>query len=81
MMGADGDRLEGGQGKCGSKGRRRSGGGGRAGVDGLGLGARSRHAGGDHGRHRGGGVPGSKQIQWSGVEQGGGLTHRGDLKA
>ena len=32
--------------KGGSKGRRRSGGGGGAGVDGLGLGARSRHTGG-----------------------------------
>ena len=30
--------------------------------------------GGDRGRHRGGGVPGSQRIQWSGVEQGGGLT-------
>ena len=38
-VGADGDRLEGGQGKGGSKGRRQSGGGGRGGVDGLGLGA------------------------------------------
>ena len=38
MVGADLDRLEGGQGKDSSKGRR-SGGGGGARVDGLGLGA------------------------------------------
>ena len=65
MVGADGDRLESGQGKGGSKGRRGSGGGGGgggAGVDGLGLQARSRHTGGDRGRHRGGGVPGSKRL-------------------
>ena len=37
MVGADGDRLEGGQGKGGSN-RRRSGRGGGAGIDGLGLG-------------------------------------------
>ena len=37
--------------------------------------------GGDRGRHRGGGVPGSKRLQWSGVERGGGLTSRaGTLK-
>ena len=76
MVGEDGDRLEDGQGKCGSKGRRQSGGGGGAGVNGLGLGAPSRHTGGDHGQHRVGGVPGSKRIQWIGVEQSGGLTHR-----
>ena len=68
MVGADGDKLEGGQGNSGGKGRRRSGGGGGGGVDGLGLGARSRHTGGDRGRHRGGGVPGSKRLQWSGAE-------------
>ena len=76
MVGADGDRLEGGQVKGGSKGRKRNGGGGGAGVDGLGIGAQSRHTGGDRGRHRGGVVPGSKRLQWSGVERGGGLTHR-----
>ena len=39
MVGADGDRLEGGQGKFGSKvRRRRSGGDGGAGVYGLGIG-------------------------------------------
>ena len=70
MVRADGDRLEGNQGKGGSKGIRRSGRGGEAGVDGLGLGARSRHTGGDRGRHQGGGVPGSKRLQWSGVERG-----------
>ena len=83
MVGADGDRLEGGQEKSGSKGRIRSsggGGGGGAGVDGIGIGAQSRHTRGDRGRHRGGGVPGSKRLQWSRVERGGGLTHRGDLK-
>ena len=31
--------------------------------------------GGDRGRHRGGGVPGNKRLQWSGVERGRGLTH------
>ena len=69
-MGADGDRLEGGQGKGGSN-RIRSGGGGGAGVDGLGLGIQGRHTGGDRKRHRGGGVPGSKRLQWSGVERSG----------
>ena len=38
--------------------------------------------GGDRRRHRGGGVPGSKRLQWSGVERGGGLTYRaGTLEA
>ena len=51
MVGADVDRLEGGQGKGGSNGRRSGGGGGAggaggAGFDGLGLGARSNHTGG-----------------------------------
>ena len=33
-------------------------------------------------QHRGGGVPGSKRLQWSGVERSGGLTYRaGNLKA
>ena len=68
MMGADRDILKGGQGKFGSKGRIRSGEGGGGGVDGLGLGAQSRHTGGDRGRYRGGGVPGSKRLQWSGAE-------------
>ena len=81
MVGVDRDQLEGGQGKGGSKVRRKSGGGGGAGVDGIGLVARSRHTGGDRGRHRGGGSPGSKRLQWGGVEQGLGLTHREDLKA
>ena len=76
MVGSDRYRLEGVQGNGGSKGRRRCGGGGGSGVDGLGLGARSRHTGGDRGRHQGGGVPGSKRLQWSGVERGGGLTYR-----
>ena len=68
MLGADRYQFEG--------GRRQSGGGGRAGVDGIRLGAQIRHTGGDRERHQGGGVPGSKRLQWSGVEQGGGLTHR-----
>ena len=71
MVGADRDRLEGGQGKGGSKGRRRSDGAGGAGVDGLGLVARSRHTGGDCGRHQVGGVPGGKRLQWSGAERSG----------
>ena len=75
MVGADGDRLEGGQGKGGSKGRR-SGGGGGAGVDRIGLGAQGRHTGGERVRHQGGGVPGIKRLQWSRVERGGGLTHQ-----
>ena len=62
MVGADGDRLEWGQGKGGRKGRR-SGRGGGAGVDGIGLGARVRHTRGDRVRHRGGGIPGSKRLQ------------------
>ena len=70
MVGADGDRLEGGQGKGGSKGRRIGGGGGSR-VEGIGLGARGRHTGGDRMRHQGGGVPGSKRLQWSGVERSG----------
>ena len=38
--------------------------------------------GGGRRRHRGGGVPGSKQLQWSGVERGVGFTYRaGALKA
>ena len=82
MVGADGDLLEGGQVKGGSEGWRRRGGGGGAGFYGLGLGARRSHTGGDRGRHWGGGVPGSKRLQWSGVERGGGLTYRaGTLKA
>ena len=85
MVGADGDRLEGGQGKGGSKVRRRRGGGGRAGVYGLGLGAQSRHTRGDRRRHRGGSVPGIKRLQWSGVEQSGAGQRinlsGGDLKA
>ena len=76
MVGADGDRLEGGQGKGGSN--RRSGG---ASIDGLGLGVRGRHTGWDRERHGGGGIHGSKRLQWSGVEWGGGLTPAGgDLK-
>ena len=70
MVGSEWDLLERGQGKGSFKGRR-SGGGGRSGVDGLGLGARGRHTGGNRGQHRGGGVPGNKRLQWIGVERGG----------
>ena len=70
LVGADRGQLEGGQGKDGSNGRS-SGRGGGAGVDGLGLGIRGRHTGGDRVQHRGGGVPGSKRLQWSRVERGG----------
>ena len=80
MVGADWGRLEGGQGEGGSKGIIRRRGGGRAGVDGLVLGAQSRHTGGDRGRNRGGGVPGSKRLQWSGAGQRINLSG-GDLKA
>ena len=69
MVGADGDRLEYGQGKGGIEGWRRRGSDGRAGVDGLVLGAQSRHTGGYRGRNQGGGVPGSKRLQWSGAGQ------------
>ena len=72
MVGADRDRLEGGQGKVGSNGRS-----GEANVDGLRLGARGRHTGWVRERHQGGGFPGSKRIQWSRVERGGGLTPLG----
>ena len=70
MVVAEGDRLERGQGKGGSYKRRNSRG-GRAGDDGLGLGLRGRHTRGDRVRHRGGGVPGIKRLQWSGVERSG----------
>ena len=49
----------------------RQGGYGRAGFDGLGIGAQNRHTRGDHRRHQGGDVPGSKRLQWSGVERSG----------
>ena len=67
MVGADGNRLEGGQGKGGSN-VRRSGGGGGAGFDGLGLGVRGRHTRGDRVRHEGGGASGSSGVEWSGAE-------------
>ena len=72
VVGTDGDLLKGGQGKGGSNGRS-----GGAGVDGLGLGVRGRHTEWDHERHGGGGVPGSKRFQWSGVEWGGVLNPSG----
>ena len=64
VVGADGDRLEGGQGKGGSNGRS-----GGAGVDGLRLEPQGRHTGWDRERHRGGGVPGSKRLQRSGAAE------------
>ena len=73
VVGADGNRLEGGQVKGGSNRR--------ADIDGLGLGVRGRHTGWDRKRHGRGCVPGCKRLQWSGVEWGGGLTPPGgDLK-
>ena len=70
----DGDRLEGSQREGGSS--IRSGEAGNEGVDGLGFRGRRRN-GRDRKRHGGGGVPGRKRLQWSGVEQSGagrGLT-------
>ena len=60
VVGADGDRLEGGQGEGGIN-RRGSG----AGIEGHGLGVRGRrqHTGWDRERHGGGAVPGSKRLQ------------------
>ena len=66
VVGSDGDRLEGGQGEGGSKGRS-----GGACFDGHILRVRGRHTRWDCERQRGGGVPGSKRLQWSGVEQSG----------
>ena len=83
MVKADRDQLEWGQGKGRSKGIR-SGGGGGSGVDRLGLGAQGRHTGGDPRWHRVGGLPGSKQLHWSGVDQSGAgwriNSSGGDLK-
>ena len=68
--------MEGGQVKGGSNGRS-----GGAGVDRLGIGIRGRHTEWVRDRHGGVGIPGSKRLQWSGVERGGGLTPSGgDLK-
>ena len=66
MVGTDGYLLEVGQGEVNSAGGKEL---GRSVADGIeiGLGARN-HAGRDRGRHRGGGVPGSQRLQWSGAE-------------
>ena len=45
-------------------------------FDGLGIEPQGIHTGGDRVRHRGGGFPGSKRLQRSGVDQGRGLTNR-----
>ena len=66
------DRLEGSQREDGSSIRR--GGAGNEGFDGLGV-QGIRHNGRDRKGHGGGVVPGCKQLQWSGVKRGGGLTN------
>ena len=74
--------MEGGQGSGGSEEWRRRGGGGGAGLDGFGLGTRNSHTGGNCKHHRVGGLPGSQRLQWSGAEQGRGLTYpAGTLKS
>ena len=77
VVGAVGNRLESGKGKCGSgsgAGRSKRSGDGDTGIgSGSGIGT-SPHAGVDHRRHRGGGIPGSQWFQRGGVERGGGLS-------
>ena len=75
VVGAFGNRLEYGEGKGGigsGTGRSKRGGDGDTGIgSGSGFEA-SPHEGVDHGRHRGGGVPGSQWFQraeWSGAEE------------
>ena len=62
VVGTDGDRIEGsaGEGGGGSSGGTGNGGGFRFGVRGR--------TGRGRGSNRGGGVPGSEQVQWSGAE-------------
>ena len=63
VVGTDGNRLKGSAGEGGGIiGNTVNGGGFRGGF--IGQTGRGR------GRNRGGGVPGSKRIQWSGVERG-----------
>ena len=66
---ADRDKLEGIQREGGSSSR--SDRAGNEGVDGLRVRGRQRHNGRDRMRHEGGGVPGRKRLQWSGVERSG----------
>ena len=74
MVGADGHRLEVGQGEGGRAGGSEI---CRAGDGGIGIGIGTRtHARRDSGRHWGGGVPGGPWIQWSGGEWGGRLSKR-----
>ena len=74
VAGAAGNRLEYGEGEGGSNsgaGGSKRGGDGDTGIgSGSGFGT-SPHNGGDCGRHRGEGVPGSQWFQRSGVERGG----------
>ena len=77
VVGAVGNRLESGEGKgssvSGTGGSKRGG----DGDTGIGSGREfgtSLHTGVDHGRHQGGGVPGSQWFQRGGVERGGGLS-------
>ena len=67
VVGTDGDLLEGSAREGGSS---RSDESRNEGVYGLVVGGQ-RHNGQDRGRHRGGGVPGRKRVQWSGVERSG----------
>ena len=72
VVGTDGDRME----RMHREGGSISiiGGDGHKGVDGLGVRGRQRNVP-DRKRHRGGGgVPGRKGLQWSGMERGGGIT-------
>ena len=72
VVGTDGGLLEGIHREGGSSSR--SGGAGNEGVDRLGVRGRRRN-GRDRKRHSGGGgIPGRKRLQWSGVERGGELT-------
>ena len=71
VVGTDGGQLERSAREGGNSNSSSSGGAGNEDVYGLGVRDR-RHNGRDCGRNRGGGVPGSKRVQWIGVEQGGG---------
>ena len=79
MVGAIRHRLEAGDGKWGKGGSGSGTGGSNRGGDGdTGIGSgsgfrTSLHEGVDHGRHRGGGVPGGQWFQRGRMERGGGL--------